>query len=62
MSKPITQFGRSLEFSGGLFSNLSIEMPERKKLFETSVAGYADKFDNSEAEAPKLVQLVRTLD
>jgi Tfp pilus assembly protein PilN len=45
----VTQFGRSLEFSSGLFSNLNIET-QRKEMASTQVAGA----DGTTAEAPKL--------
>jgi Tfp pilus assembly protein PilN len=45
----VTQFGRSLEFSSGLFTNLNIET-QRKELAATQVAAT----DGSSVEAPKL--------
>ena len=39
----VTQFGRSLEFSGGLFSNLNIETQRKDKPGQTSVAADAPK-------------------
>jgi Tfp pilus assembly protein PilN len=45
----VTQFGRSLEFSSGLFSNLNIET-QRKELAATQVASG----EGSSVEAPKL--------
>lgn len=44
----VTQFGRSLEFSGGLFSNLNIET-ERKELQNQRASS-----SNPDAEAPKV--------
>ena len=54
----ITQFGRSLEFSGGLFSNLSIEMQRKEEAIQTSVPVTPTNSTTPQAEAPKLVQLV----
>jgi Tfp pilus assembly protein PilN len=45
----VTQFGRSLEFSSGLFTNLNIKT-ERKELASTQVAAT----DGSMTEAPKI--------
>ena len=45
----VTQFGRSLEFSAGLFSNLSIETQRKEEVVQTSAV------TNPTTEAPKLV-------
>jgi Tfp pilus assembly protein PilN len=45
----VTQFGRSLEFSSGLFTNLNIET-QRKEMAATQVGAA----DGSTSEAPKL--------
>ena len=48
----VTQFGRSLEFSAGLFSNLSIETQRKEEAVQqTSVATTT----NPQTEVPKLV-------
>lgn len=44
----VTQFGRSLEFSGGLFSNLNIET-QRQEMVNQAVSG-----STSSGEAPKV--------
>lgn len=49
----VTQFGRSLEFSGGLFSNLSIETQRKEEQIPQAVA--TTTTTNTQAEVPKLV-------
>jgi Tfp pilus assembly protein PilN len=46
-----TRFGQSLEFSGGLFSNLGIETTRKEETLPTQVA----TIPTNPAEAPKLV-------
>ncbi len=48
----VTQFGRSLEFSNGLFSNLSIETQRKEEAIQTSAP---TSTTNPQAEVPKLV-------
>ena len=48
-----TQFGKSLEFSGGLFSNLSIETSRKEDPITSSTAAVTTPANP--AEAPKLV-------
>jgi Tfp pilus assembly protein PilN len=48
-----TQFGKSLEFSGGLFSNLSIETARKEDAIQVTTA--AATTTPNPAEAPKLV-------
>jgi Tfp pilus assembly protein PilN len=49
-----TQFGKSLEFSGGLFSNLSIETTRKEDAIQATTTAAATTPVNP-AEAPKLV-------
>ncbi|MEP6900833.1 MAG: PilN domain-containing protein [Actinomycetota bacterium] len=49
-----TQFGKSLEFSGGLFSNLSIETARKEDIIQTTTPAPTTTLPNP-AEAPKLV-------
>lgn len=49
-----TQFGKSLEFSGGLFSNLSIETARKEDIIQPTTAAVTTTQPNP-AEAPKLV-------
>lgn len=53
----VTQFGRSLEFSGGLFSNLSIEMQRKEEAVQTSSPVAPTNPANPQAEVPKLVSV-----
>ena len=55
----VTQFGRSLEFSGGLFSNLSIEMQRKEEAIPGAVA--TTSTTNPQAEVPKLVTVGFTI-
>ncbi len=48
-----TQFGKSLEFSGGLFSNLSIETARKEDAIQANTAAVTTPVNP--AEAPKLV-------
>ncbi|MDQ2747075.1 MAG: PilN domain-containing protein [Acidobacteriota bacterium] len=48
----VTQFGRSLEFSGGLFSNLNIETQRKEKPGQAAVASSAS------ADAPPKQEIV----
>ena len=48
----VTQFGRSLEFSGGLFSNLNIETQRKEKPGQVTVA------PTNGAEAPPKQEIV----
>jgi Tfp pilus assembly protein PilN len=51
----VTQFGRSLEFSGGLFSNLSIETQRKEEQSQTISAAPTTNPQNSEANKLVLV-------
>ena len=55
----VTQFGRSLEFSGGLFSNMSIETQRKEEAIQTSAP--TTSTTNPQAEAPKLVSVGFTI-
>ncbi len=48
-----TQFGKSLEFSGGLFSNLSIETARKEDIIQPATVSATTQ--PNPAEAPKLV-------
>src|SRR5215204_3174810 len=50
-----TQFGKSLEFSGGLFSNLSIETARKEDAIQPTNASAPATNPQNPAEAPKLV-------
>jgi Tfp pilus assembly protein PilN len=50
-----TQFGKSLEFSGGLFSNLSIETARKEEEIKATNASTAPQQPANPAEAPKQV-------
>lgn len=52
----VTQFGRSLEFSGGLFSNLSIET-QRKEEAMPNAPQPVPNSTNPQVEVPKLVSV-----
>ena len=50
-----TQFGKSLEFSGGLFSNLSIETARKEDPIQATTVATTPTGQQNPAEAPKLV-------
>lgn len=50
-----TQFGKSLEFSGGLFSNLSIETARKEEEIKATNASINPQQPANPAEAPKQV-------
>jgi Tfp pilus assembly protein PilN len=50
-----TQFGKSLEFSGGLFSNLSIETTRKEDPIQATTVSAPTTTPPNPAEAPKLV-------
>ena len=50
-----TQFGKSLEFSGGLFSNLSIETSRKEDAIVPTNASSTSSQPQNPAEQPKLV-------
>lgn len=50
-----TQFGKSLEFSGGLFSNLSIETARKEDAIQPTQTSATTTVPQNPAEAPKLV-------
>ncbi len=52
----VTQFGRSLEFSGGLFSNLSIETQRKEEAIQTSTPS-APTNSATPVEPPKIVSV-----
>lgn len=54
-----TQFGKSLEFSGGLFSNLSIETSRKEDVIQPTTVGATTT--TNPAEAPKLVSFNFTI-
>lgn len=51
----VTQFGRSLEFSSGLFSNLSIETQRKEEVVPGASAVSTNPANNQPAEPPKIV-------
>jgi Tfp pilus assembly protein PilN len=50
-----TQFGKSLEFSGGLFSNLSIETARKEDPVQATTVSTTPANQQNPAEQPKLV-------
>ena len=50
-----TQFGKSLEFSGGLFSNLSIETSRKEDAIQATTASTSSSQPQNPAEQPKRV-------
>jgi hypothetical protein len=50
-----TQFGKSLEFSGGLFSNLSIETARKEDVITPTAVSTTPTTPVNPAELPKLV-------
>ncbi len=53
----VTQFGRSLEFSGGLFSDLGIEMQRKEEAIPNATPVAQTNPANPQTEAPKLVSV-----